>query len=66
MENKLAVSSIPVLKTNKGEWIFKLKTKANIFSEMSSSKYTLIHEEDNAYTEMSASDVRQACGFLPP
>ena len=65
MDNKPAVSSIPALKTTKGDWIFEPKTKANIFSETFSSKYELIQEEENEYTEICASDVQQTSGPLP-
>ena len=65
MDNKPAVSSIPALKTTKGDWIFEPKTKANIFSKTFSSKYELIQEEENEYTEICASDMQQTSVPLP-
>ena len=52
LDVKPKTSNIPALKSDTGTWVFDPKKKAKLFAEKITAKYTLIHREQNQYSEI--------------
>ena len=52
LDVKPKTSNIPALKSDTGTWVFDPKAKAKLFAETINAKYTLIHREQNQYSEI--------------
>ena len=64
LHQKGQVCSIPALRNNGGEWVLDCQAKAKLFAESFSSKFVLVEEEQNAYSELDDEFFKQR-GSLP-